>query len=420
MHSMGSIFMIHILKEEGHSISEIARRLSMDRKTIRTHLASGLEPPRYQPRPPVQSLLQPYKAYLAQKLESYPGISATRLLREIKEMGYQGSYTLLTDYLRRIRPSKPIEFEKRFETAPGKQAQVDFARFSTRFRSEPDVERIVWLFSMVLGSSRYLYGQFAWRQTLDTVVRCHIDAFNEFGGVPQQCLYDRMKTAVLGEPEPGSVVFHPTLMSLGKHYGFIPQACKAYRAKTKGKVERPFRYIRQDFFLGNEFDDINDLNRRFDQWRHQIANSREHATTRRVITEAFEEERSALGVLPAGMFNDVLTMERRVTRDGMVSVDGNLYSVPDGINTRQIQVERTATELRILDGLTLLAVHPLQLGKHQRQVIKGHRSKTPTVKPPVTTQSQDALQGRTGDIIERRDLDVYEVIGASLAQEAQA
>lgn len=420
MHSMGSIYMIHILKEEGHSISEIARRLSMDRKTVRTHLAKGLEPPRYQPRPPVQSLLQPHKAYLAQKLESYPGISATRLLREIKEMGYQGSYTLLTDYLRTIRPSKPFEFEKRFETAPGKQAQVDFARFSTRFRSEPDVERIVWLFSMVLGSSRYLYGQFAWRQTLDTVVRCHIDAFNEFGGVPQQCLYDRMKTAVLGEPEPGSVIFHPTLMSLGKHYGFMPQACKAYRAKTKGKVERPFRYIRQDFFLGNEFDDINDLNRRFDQWRHQIANSREHATTRRVITEAFEEERSALGVLPAGIFNDVLTMERRVTRDGMVSVDGNLYSVPDGITTRQLQVERTATELRILDGSTLLAVHPLQLGKHQRQVIKGHRSKTPTIKTPVATQSHDAILGRTGDIIERRDLDVYEAIGASLAQEAQA
>ena len=412
--------MIHILKEEGHSISEIARRLRIDRKTVRAHLVKGLEPPRYHPRPPVQSLLQPYKAYLAQKLESYPGISATRLLREIKDMGYQGSYTLLTDYLRTIRPSKPIEFEKRFETAPGKQAQVDFARFSTRFRSEPDVERIVWLFSMVLGSSRYLYGQFAWRQTLDTVVRCHIDAFNEFGGVPQQCLYDRMKTAVLGEPEPGSVVFHPTLMSLGKHYGFMPQACKAYRAKTKGKVERPFRYIRQDFFLGNEFDDINDLNRRFDHWRHQIANSREHATTRRVITEAFEEERSALGALPAGIFNDVLTMERRVTRDGMVSVDGNLYSVPDGINTRQIQVERTASELRILDGLTLLAVHPLQLGKHQRQVIKGHRSKTPTVKKPVATQSHDALQGRTGDTIERRDLDVYEAIGASLAQEAQA
>lgn len=259
-----------------------------------------------------------------------------------------------------------------------------------------------------------------WRQTLDTVVRCHIDAFNEFGGVPQQCLYDRMKTAVLGEPEPGSVVFHPTLMSLGKHYGFAPRACKAYRAKTKGKVERPFRYIRQDFFLGNEFDDINDLNRRFTQWRNQVANAREHGTTRRVIAQAFKEERSALGVLPAGAFNDVLTMERRVTRDGMVSVDGNLYSVPDGIKTRQIQVERTATELRILDGLRLLAVHPLQLGKHQRQVIKGHRSGVPAVEVKAKTVSANPLHTRTGDTIERRDLGVYEAIGATLAKEVEA
>jgi len=418
MHSMGSIFMIHQLKEEGHSISEIARRLSMDRKTVRTHLAKGLEPPCYQPRPPVKSLLQPFKDYLDEKVHSCPGISATRLLREIKAMGYIGSYSLLTDYLRTIRPSKPTQFEKRFETAPGKQAQVDFARFTARFRSEPDLERVVWLFSMVLGSSRYLFGQFAWRQTLDTVVRCHIDAFNEFGGVPEQCLYDRMKTAVLGEPEPGSVVFHPTLMSLGKHYGFAPRACKAYRAKTKGKVERPFRYIRQDFFLGNEFDDINDLNDQFGLWRHQIANARTHGTTRKVIADAFDDERSSLGVLPVSMFNDVLSMERRVTRDGMVSVDGNLYSVPDGTNTRQIQVERTATELRLLDGMTLLAVHPLLLGKHQRQVIQGHRSQSTTnnARPVMTA---DTLCTRTGDTVEQRDLGVYATVGASLAKEVE-
>ena len=231
--------MINQLKNEGHSISEIARRLQMDRKTVRTYLAKGLEPPRYQPRPAVVSLLQPYKAYLDQQLSTCAGISATRLLREIKDMGYQGSYTLLTDYLRSIRPATPARFERRFETAPGKQAQVDFARFSTRFRTEPEIERVVWLFSMVLGFSRYLYGQFTWRQTLDTVVRCHIEAFTEFDGVPQQCLYDRMKTAVLGEPEPGSVVYHPTLTALGTHYGFAPSACRPYRAKNQMQSRTP-------------------------------------------------------------------------------------------------------------------------------------------------------------------------------------
>ena len=80
MHSMGSIFMIHQLKNEGHSISEIARRLNMDHKTVRTYLGKGLEPPRYQTRPPVVSLLEPYKTYLGQQLSGIPGISAVRVV----------------------------------------------------------------------------------------------------------------------------------------------------------------------------------------------------------------------------------------------------------------------------------------------------------------------------------------------------
>lgn len=420
MHSLGSIFMIHQLKEEGCSISEIARRLSMDRKTVRHHLNKGLEPPVYQTRPTIVTLLDPFKPYLKEKIDVCPELTATRLLREITDLGYEGSYTSLTDYLRTIRPPASTQFERRFETAPGLQAQVDFARFTTRFRSEPEVERIVWLFSMVLGSSRYLFGQFAWRQTLDTVVRCHIEAFNEFGGAPKQCLYDRMKTAVLGEPEPGNVVYHPTLISLGAHYGFMPKACKAYRAKTKGKVERPFRYIRHDFFLDNAFDDIGDLNEQFTDWRYRIANARVHGTTRRIIHEAFAEEQSCLGQLPEGSFNDVLSMERRITKDGMVSVDGNLYSVPDGTQKRQVQVERTATELRILDGLTLLAIHPLLLGKNQRQVIKGHRTNNVIVAPQPTGGDANAPIERAGDSIEQRELSVYEAIGSSLAQEELA
>ena len=412
--------MIHQLKEDGLSISEIARQLNMDRKTVRRKLNDGLVPPLYTPRPAVASLLDPYKLYLDQKVEDYPGMTATRLLREISDLGYQGSYTLLTDYLRHVRGKQPIQFEQRFETPPGKQAQVDFARFSTRFRSDPEVERVVWLFSMVLGCSRYLYGQFAWRQTLDTVVRCHMEAFNEFGGAPKQCLYDRMKTAVLGEPTPGEVVYHPTLVALGAHYGFMPRACKPYRAKTKGKVERPFQYIRADFFLGKQFDDIDDLNEQFSHWRNTIANQRVHGTTRRVISDAFREEQETLGVLPAGTFNDVLSMERRVTRDGMVSVDGNLYSVPDGANTRHVQVERTATELRILDGNQLLAVHPLQLGKHQRQIIKGHRKrKNPLSLVPVSPTAVTTV-AREGDTVSRRDLSVYDAIGKGIAQEESA
>ena len=414
MINLGSIFMIHQLHNDGVSVSEISRRLNKDRKTVRRYIQQGLQPAVYGPRLPRGSVLDEYKGYLRERINQQPGLSAKRLLRDITGMGFTGSYTTLTDYLRQIRPDNQHEYELRFETAPGVQAQADFARFAVRFTSEPGVERVVWLFSMVLGHSRYLFGRFAWRQTLDTVVRCHIEAFEAFGGVPQQILYDRMKTAVLGEPEPGEIVYHPTLMALGKHYGFMPKACKAYRAKTKGKVERPFRYIRQDFFLDGQFEDMEDLNRQFDQWLCEVAHQREHGTTHRIVQDHFREERLSLQALPAGIFNDVLSSERRVTRDGMVSVDGNLYSIPNGIRLSTVQVERTATTLHLIHEGQQLAVHPLLTGRGKRQVLDGHRAR---VKPcrDVHTAEAAAISG-DGDEVTRRDLEIYSSVAQRLAQ----
>ena len=120
----------------------------------------------------------------------YPGLSGARLSREIQAQGYTGGYTILTDYLRTIRPPQEAGYEVRFETPAGHQAQVDFAHFKVRFRYDPQVVRVVWLFSMVLGHSRYLFGRFVWRQTL---------------------------------------------LALAAHYGFQPRACRPYRAKTQGE-----------------------------------------------------------------------------------------------------------------------------------------------------------------------------------------
>lgn len=406
--------MIHQLHNEGISVSEISRRLNKDRKTVRRYIRQGLQPAVYGPRLPRGSVLDEYKGYLRERIKQQPGLSARRLLRDITAMGFTGSYTTLTEYLRLIRPDDKHEYEQRFETPPGVQAQADFARFTVRFTGEPDVERVVWLFSMVLGHSRYLFGRFAWRQTLDTVVRCHIEAFESFAGVPQQILYDRMKTAVLGEPEPGEIVYHPTLMALGKHYGFQPKACKAYRAKTKGKVERPFRYIRQDFFLDGQFEDIDDLNTQFDRWLCEIAHRREHGTTHRIVQDHFRDEQLSLQSLPAGIFNDVLSSERRVTRDGMVSVDGNLYSIPNGLRLSTVQVERTATTLHLIHEGQQLAVHPLLTGRGKRQVLEGHRAR---VKPRRDAQTANATPIRgDGDEIARRDLEIYSTVAQRLAQ----
>ena len=122
-----------------------------------------------------------------------------------------------------------------------------------------------------------------------------MEAFEHFGGVPREILYDRMKTAVLGEPDDDQpIVYNAKLLACGAHYGFAPRACKPYRAKTKGKVERPYRYIRDDFFLARRFANLEDLNRQLRAWLDTVANVRLHGTTDRVVAEHFADERASL------------------------------------------------------------------------------------------------------------------------------
>ncbi len=100
--------------------------------------------------------------------------------------------------------------------------------------------RIVWLFSMVLGHSRHVWARFVLHQDLQTVLRCHIAAFTALGGVPLEILYDRMKTAVTGESEDGKIVYNCSLVALAAHYGFLPRACRPYRAKTTDVIDKSF------------------------------------------------------------------------------------------------------------------------------------------------------------------------------------
>lgn len=401
--------MIHDLQRQGLSVSAIARRVGVDRKTVRKYLERGLEAPVYGPRTSRPSKIDPFEEYLRQRVGAFPELSAKRLLREIRDLGYLGGYSILTDFLRKVRPPHRLTFERRFETPPGRQAQVDFAQFRVEFTDEPGVTRIVWLFSMVLGHSRWLWGRFCASQDLQTVLRCHIDAFAALGGAPSEVLYDRMKTAVIGEDADGVVTYNTSLVALLNHYGALPRACRPYRAKTKGKVERPYRYVRQDFFLARIFRDLDDLNTQFEQWRTGIANQRVHATTNRVVAEHFTEEQPALIALPAVPYSAVLTVERRISHEGMVSVGGNLYSVPDGRRKRVVEVQNHPREIRIFEDGVLIATHPVLEGKNRRRIDPSHRKAAPVRLPKIPEPTPV-----------RRPLAFYDAVGRRLAAEGGA
>jgi transposase len=358
---LGEVVMILDLHRQGLSVSAIARQLCIDRKTVRSAISKGLEPPKYKTRAPRPRLTDPFEPYLKERLAAYPALTAKRLWREVKERGYTGGYSSLRNCVRDLRPPSTAGFEARFETPPGEQAQVDFAHFEVEFTDEPGVKRIVWLFSMVLGYSRLIWARFVVHQDLQSVLRCHIAALEAIGGVPHEILYDRMKTAVIGEDTEGCIVYNRALVDLARHYGFQPRACRPYRPKTKGKVERPFRYIREDFFLGNSFRNLDDLNAQLRHWLDMVANARVHATTKRVVNEAFADEKPALKPLPLAPYQTVLKLERRVSHEGMVSIGGNLYSVPDTTRRRVVDVHVFADEIRIFEAGVLIASHtPLE------------------------------------------------------------
>ena len=250
---LGELMMILDLHRQGLSVTAIARRTGRDPKTIRKYIERGLELPVYGPRQVGRpNKLAPYLDYLRERIAAFPDLSAVRLTRELRERGYHGAYTAVKRFVAAIRPSEgPKPFEVRFETPAGHQAQVDFARFVVTFEDEPGMTRIIWLFSLVLGHSRHIVARFVLHQDLQTLLRCHMSGLR---GDRRRADRDPLRPHEDGGDRRGWRGPHRLQpLAAWRSPGTTascPEPAGPYRAKTKGKVERPFSYIRQDFFLG--------------------------------------------------------------------------------------------------------------------------------------------------------------------------
>ena len=230
----GLILLRHYI-QEGLSKSAVSRKLGISRRTVHRYLMAGDQEPSYGPRSKRPSKLDPFETYLRGRLEDYPELSRVRLLAEIRDLGYQGGYTVLKDRLRALRPKPPRPIEQRFEVEPGGQAQVDFATFKTSFGT-------VYALLMVLSWSGALWVRFVMHQDQLTLLGGLHQGFVSFGGAPRTVLFDRMRTAVAGSGSEIPAVFNAEMLRFASHYGFSPRACRPYRAKTKGRVERAVSY----------------------------------------------------------------------------------------------------------------------------------------------------------------------------------
>ena len=225
---------IRELRTSGLSITAISQMTGYDRKTIRKHLLNATSKREYGPRPPRLGKLDDFKPYIQERLQA--GVwNAVVLLREIRERGYAGGYGTVKEYLQPQREAARTVAVRRFETPPGKQAQVDWGHLGSM--DMEGVERRVWGFTFTLGHSRAMMAEAALEQKLGTLLRMHEEAFRQLGGVPEEILYDRMKTVWLNTDDRGEIAWHPVFLDFSRYWGFTPRLCRPYRAQTKGKVE---------------------------------------------------------------------------------------------------------------------------------------------------------------------------------------
>lgn len=399
------------LKRQGLTISAISELTGNDRKTVRKYLTEPEGTPVYGPRERRPSKLDAFRPYLEERLKV--GVwNAVVLLRELRARGYAGGYTILKDWLQPQRESAQVVAVRRFETPPGRQAQVDWGHLGTL---EIDVqEHQLWGFTFTLGYSRTMMAEAALDQKLGTLLRMHEEAFRQLGGVPEEILYDRMKTVWLETDERGEVVWHPVFLDFARYWGFTPRLCRPYRAQTKGKVESGVKYVRRNFLCGlqgREPSGLADLNTQLRAWTWGVANQRVHGTTHEQVAVRWKVDQFSLQPLdgrpPYPYLDDEL---RKVARDAYVSWRGSRYSVPWSYAGRQVWVREGSQAVEVYYGRERVAVHARAAGKHRVVTESEHHRGIPL---GARRQTKTLIQIReTAPVVEIRPLAAYESAAA--------
>jgi len=342
---------ISMLYKEGHSIKQIVRMTGYSRNTVRKALRK--EYGSNQERKKRPSLLDDYKSYLKKRYEE-TGLTAQRLHEEILRLGYNGSYDLVRRFVKNFadEEARSGRLTVRFETLPGKQAQVDWGECGY-CPDENGKMRKLYAFVMVLGYSRAMYVVFTFSMKLSQLLECHMNAFEYLGGVPDEILYDNMKQVRIDSGK-----LNPAMQDFASYYGFAIKTCRPYRARTKGKVERAIQFLKTSFFPCPDFENIEDANLRLAMWLESSANGRVHASTGEQPSKLLKEEnlRKTGSLL---RYKVIGSSERKTDFEGYVNYCGSRYSVPPEHAGKKVIVEHEGSVIRIKTTKeTIIFEHP--------------------------------------------------------------
>jgi len=310
------------------------------------------------------SIITPYLPFIVETLNSFPTLTAARLHEMVKQRGYAGGPSQFRARISELRPRKHPEAYLRLKTLPGAESQIDWGHFG--YIQIGQAKRALMAYVMVLSWSRKIFLQFYLDQKTSSFLRGQVAAFEAFNGVPKVCLFDNMKTAVL-ERSGSAIRFHPALLDLSRHYHFEPRAAAPARGNEKGRVERAIRYIRDNFFAGRRYSSLEDLNAQANEWCQGVSADRPCPEDMQMtVREAFIQEQSHLLALPDNPFDTREQVVVRAQKTPYVRFDLNDYSVPHQYVQSTLTVNACLNEVRIINGVELIATHPRSFSKGEQ------------------------------------------------------
>jgi transposase len=398
---------------QGKSIREIARTLGIARNTVRRYLRGK---PEAVPRPKRGSVLDPYKAQIRRWTQEDHRYNCETMLPRLQEQGYTGSLSTLKAFVHGLRPPKaghaPV---LRYETKPGEQMQYD----GGEFHYEKDgKDQKLYGFAAVLSYSRMRFIIFVKRCDTARMIRCMLEAFEYFGGLPKAALTDRMKSVFL-ELEDNTPRWNPLFSDFMASIGVVPRVCKPRTPQTKGKIERSVGMIKYGFWPGGHFTDLDDLNEQAQTWCDRI-NQRVQRTTRQAPLDRWVEEK--LAPLPTDYaWERFGSEERRVSWDGFISYDGVLYGLPSepaAAGSLVLVRERHRT-LRVFSSGQLIAT---LTKRPQSQQLVSHPDQFRTVAPASALRAMKKPLGHqiAPPEVARRELAEYDqIFGVPAARYAE-
>jgi transposase len=322
-------------------------------------------------REPRRSKLDPYKGFILEQLETYPGLHATRLRAMSAERGFSGSAKIVQRFVKDVRPRKAKKAYLVCERLPGEQGQVDWGHVG--HLAVAGGMRALWVFVMFLAYSRMRYAELVLDMTAESLRRSILRALSFFGGAPRQLLFDNPKTIVL-ERHGRTARLHSGLIELAGQLRVQPVLARVRTPEDKGGVERAIRELKEGFFAGRSITSLETGNAGLRRHIETVVMTRLHPTIPgRTVGEVFVEERERLMPLPNPIPTADLVLPASVDKTASVRLGTNRYSVPPKYASGVLTLVADDDHVRLLDGDEVVARHARAWGRGLRIDDPEHR-----------------------------------------------